>query len=97
VRVYICDSTGCGKGLITEFQEWGCCPKCGGRRWKKLRKSTYWRMLKIWWISGRELWVPPQGSRIERFLKKRMVDEAEHGITEAEVRENVPDQFTGRL
>lgn len=79
MRVYKCGSNGCGKGLITDLNEWGPCPKCGGMSWNKLRLATYCTMLRIWWISGRQLIVPPEGSWLEKFLKKHMKDEKETG------------------
>jgi len=94
MRVYRCANQGCGKGLITELQEWGFCPKCGGLKWQKLRRSTYWTMLRIWWMSGRRLVVPPEGSRLERFMVKRFADQAENvRITEGMVRSQVPQDF----
>ena len=93
MRVYRCNNEGCGKGLITEFQPWDFCPKCGGTRWKKLRKATYWTTLRIWWISGRQLIVPPEGSWLERFVLRHWEDQAENSITEEEVRRNVPKFF----
>jgi|SRR3990167_7339285 len=95
MRVYQCATNGCGKGLITEFQPWGFCPKCGGRNWRKLRKATHWMTLRIWWMSGRQLVVPPEGSMLERFLLKRMNDQAENvRITENDVRQQVPQNLT---
>ena len=95
MRVYKCGTDGCGKGLITEFQQWNFCPRCGGQRWRKLRKVTYWMTLKIWWLSGRQLVVPPEGSWLERFLLKRMEDQAENiVITERDVMTKVPQGFT---
>ena len=91
MRVYRCNTEGCGKGLITDLQPWGFCPKCGGLRWKKLRRSTYWTMIRIWWISGRKLVVPPEGSRLERYLRARMADQSENRMfTEADVKTQVP-------
>jgi hypothetical protein len=93
MRVYRCNTEGCGKGLITDLQPWGFCPKCGGLRWKKLRRSTYWTMVRIWWISGRQLVVPPEGSWLERFLVKRLQDQAENVFTEERVRREVPQFY----
>ena len=74
MRAYRCDLPTCGKGLITEFQEWGPCPKCGGLYWRKIKRVSYLTMVRLWWISGRQLVVPPEGSLLEKFLKKRMKD-----------------------
>lgn len=93
MRVYRCRTEGCGRGLITEMQQWGFCPKCGGQKWGKLRKSSYWTMLRIWWISGRKLVVPPEGSKLERFLMKRFEDQSEYVVNERELRAEVPAQF----
>ncbi len=94
MRVYRCCSEGCGKGLITEFQPWGFCPKCGGSRWKKLRRSTYWTMIRIWWISGRKLIVPPEGSWVERRILRHLKDEAENRVfSDNDVKTQVPPFF----
>jgi hypothetical protein len=77
MRVYQCYSNGCGKGLITEMQEWGPCPKCGGMKWRKLRYVSYWKMLRVLKLSRFQLLVPPEGSWIEKLLFLYMKDEAE--------------------
>ena len=80
MRAYRCYTNGCGKGLITDLQEWGPCPKCGGKKWGKIQHVTYWMMFRLWWVSGRKMIVPPEGSWIERYLIKHMDDQAEEKL-----------------
>ena len=79
MRAYVCHNQGCGKGLITDLNEWGPCPKCGGRKWGKLRLVRYITTLRILWISRGQLLVPPENSWLERWAKKRMEDTKETG------------------
>lgn len=80
MRAYRCYTNGCGKGLITDLQEWGPCPVCGGKKWGKVQRVTYWIMFRLWWMSGRQLVVPPEGSWLERYLIKRMEDQADEKL-----------------
>ena len=77
MRAYRC--RGCGRGLTTDTMPWGHCKRCGSGKWNKLQGLTHWEMFKILLMTRGALLIPPQGSLVERVVKKFFIDTKETG------------------
>jgi len=77
MRAYRC--YGCGRGLTTDLNKWDHCRKCGSGKWNKLKGLTYPETVRILWMTRGELVMPPEGSLLEKLLKKWMKDRREVG------------------
>ena len=74
MRLYRCHS--CGRGLFLEGNT-APCKYCGSRQQRKATTIRWHETLTLFVRTRGELIVPPEGTLLERFLLKKMDDQAE--------------------